>query len=81
MSHGRRGRAVLINNENFKDYTDMPKRQNTATDVNGLSRVLQDLGFRVQVVEDVTCEQIKCLMHQRKFKFFPLQILNAFLTY
>ncbi|XP_022089815.1 caspase-3-like [Acanthaster planci] len=63
MSHCRRGRAVLINNANFEEDTDMPRRLSTQKDVDGLRTALQDMGFSVKVFEDQTCAQIKREVH------------------
>ncbi|XP_071801165.1 caspase-3-like isoform X1 [Asterias amurensis] len=63
MTYRQRGRAVLINNENFKECSDMPNRPNPAIDVDPLSSTLKDLGFLVQTFEDLTCGRIRHLMH------------------
>ncbi|XP_038048042.1 caspase-3-like isoform X2 [Patiria miniata] len=63
MSHYRRGTAVLINIATFEEDADMPTRLSTGTDVDGLGRALEDLGFRVKLFQDSTCGQIKRLMH------------------
>ena len=66
MTHRQRGRAVLINNENFKECSDMPNHPNPAIDVDPLSSTLKDLGFLVQTFEDLTCGRIRHLMHLRE---------------
>ncbi|XP_022089814.1 caspase-3-like [Acanthaster planci] len=63
MSHRRRGTAVLINNADFAAGTDMPRRLSTGADVDGLGRALEDLGFQVKLIQDVTCGQMRRLIH------------------
>ena len=55
MDFPRRGKAIVINNEKFKDS---PQRKGTWVDYSKICNRLQRLGFQVEGHNDVTCNQI-----------------------
>ncbi|XP_060596493.1 caspase-7-like [Ruditapes philippinarum] len=55
MDFPRRGKAIVINNEKFKDS---PQRKGTWIDYSKICNRLQRLGFQVEGHNDVTCNQI-----------------------
>ncbi|XP_045188502.2 caspase-7-like [Mercenaria mercenaria] len=55
MDFPRRGKAVVINNEKFKDS---PQRKGTNVDMTRICNRLERLGFEVERHNDVTCNQI-----------------------
>ncbi|KAL4231256.1 Caspase-6 [Mactra antiquata] len=55
MDHSRRGKAIVINNENF---LDMQKRKGTFVDYTRIVNRLRKLMFDVTGYIDVTCDEI-----------------------
>ncbi|KAK1175916.1 caspase-3-like [Acipenser oxyrinchus oxyrinchus] len=57
------GQCIIINNKNFLQKTGMPSRKGTEKDGENLKKTFEDLGYKVKVFNDQTCNQIEsCLL-------------------
>lgn len=63
MSHPRRGRAIIINNDMF-DNNFVTPRTGSHVDVLKLENVFSDLEFEVTVFDNKTFQEIKKLIYE-----------------
>ena len=59
MSHQGRGTAVILNHKNYVPYLCLNRRRGTDRDKDNLFMTLKDLGFDVEVHEDLTYKGIQ----------------------
>ena len=59
MSHRSRGTAVIFNHKNYVPYLCLNRRRGTDRDKDNLVMTLKDLGFNVEVHEDLTYKGIQ----------------------
>ena len=70
FSHPRRGRAVIINNENFNyQITRQHQREGTAVDADALESVFVMLGFDVIRYNDVTSLDFSMNLRASRYSF------------
>ncbi|XP_073343312.1 caspase-3-like [Pagrus major] len=62
MDYPSLGTCLIINNKNFHPSTHMSYRNGTDVDAAAAMKVFRDLGYKVQVFNDQTVEQMKQLM-------------------
>lgn len=66
MNHKRRGRAIIFNQIQFKK---MPPRLGAKIDSDNLARILQGMGFEVQVYVDPSLKTIAMTLQSGKYTF------------
>lgn len=66
MSHPRRGRALIINNDIF-DNNFVTPRKGSHVDVLKLENVFSNLEFEVTIYDNKTFQEIKKLIHEGRF--------------
>ncbi|KAK7501455.1 hypothetical protein BaRGS_00007259, partial [Batillaria attramentaria] len=59
FTHPKRGRAVIINNENFQKCSGFDSRPGSGNDARALVEVFEKLGFDVKRYNDLTAEQMR----------------------
>ncbi|XP_070545473.1 caspase-7-like [Ptychodera flava] len=62
MSHRKRGRAIIINIENFNN--NIESRQGTGVDAKNLRRTFSKLGFFVDIYDDLSVLEINDLLQK-----------------
>ena len=67
MSHSRRGRALIINNDMF-DNNFITPRKGSHVDVEKLESVFSDLEFEVTVFDNKTFQEIKKLIYDGAYQ-------------
>lgn len=63
MSHPRRGRAIIINNDTFENNFATP-RTGSHVDVFNLEKAFSALGFEVTVYDNYTYQEIKRTIYE-----------------
>lgn len=56
FTHAKRGRAVIINNENFSIASGCGNRPGSSQDASRLKEVFKTLGFEVRLYHDLTAQ-------------------------
>ncbi|KAL4613005.1 caspase-7 [Arapaima gigas] len=64
MSHQQVGKCIIINNKNFDEQTGMNVRNGTDRDAGELYKCFKNLGFKVVVYNDQTCEKMEHLLKE-----------------
>lgn len=64
MDHPRRGKAIVINNKQFRSHLQLPDRNGTDQDASALSCRFAELDFDVDLKNDQTVQQMMNLMKQ-----------------
>ncbi|XP_066304654.1 caspase-3-like isoform X1 [Branchiostoma lanceolatum] len=64
MTHRRRGLAIVINNKEFHKETKQKVRRGTDRDADSLFKRLSDLDFNVQVMDNLTCKEMKSALQK-----------------
>lgn len=72
MDHPRRGKAIVINNKQFKSHLQLPDRNGTDQDASALSCRFAELDFDVDLKNDQTAKQMMNLMKQGLCKYYHL---------
>jgi hypothetical protein len=67
FSHPKRGRAVIINNEKFHNYSGFGSRPGSGQDAKSLKEMFQKLGFDVAVYPDLEGHRIKSVLEKGVF--------------
>ena len=62
MDHDARGRFIVINNRKFLPGTNLDERKGTDVDAKSLKDDFTKMGFRVEVHNDQTADQMLQLM-------------------
>ncbi|XP_072113829.1 caspase-3b isoform X2 [Mobula birostris] len=58
MNYQHIGTCIIFNNKNFHPTTGMTKRSGTDKDASNLMKTFKNLGFRTEILNDQTCEQM-----------------------
>lgn len=69
MSHPRRGKAIIINNDVFDNNFATP-RKGSQVDVSNLEKAFLELGFEVTIYDNYTYQEIKSVVHESRFILF-----------
>ncbi|ODM92296.1 Caspase-1 [Orchesella cincta] len=58
MNHPKRGRALILNHENFNSNLDLGRRYGTERDKMSLQQTFKNLGFDVSAFDDLTYHEV-----------------------
>lgn len=67
MDHKNRGYAVIINNKSFDSVVGLGPRNGTDVDASALANRFAELGFDVEIEDDVTTEEMLQIMKKYAF--------------
>ena len=66
IDHNNRGYAVIINNKSFDPKVGLGPRNGTDVDASALANRFAELGFDVEIEDDVTTEEMLQIMKKCK---------------
>ena len=64
FSHKKRGRAIIVNNEQFHSYSGFDSRPGSGVDAKALVKMFEHLGFDVKLRENLKAVEIKQLLER-----------------
>lgn len=68
MNHSRRGTALVFNHENFT-VPDLKSRAGTQTDAQSFSDCLRNLGFDVEVYNDLNYKDLSRVIENSRYSY------------